>query len=79
MGGAMIDKKRVKLHGELAAYHAALARDATLDIVHNYHQDLSYRLATEARTIAERARIANVARQQAEKLSHRDQVLPGVA
>ena len=43
----------VAMHKVLAEYHAALAKD-TRDVVHDYHDDLAFRLAHEAERIPER-------------------------
>jgi hypothetical protein len=44
----------VAMHKTLAEYHAARARAARLDVVHDYHDDLAFRLAHEAERIPER-------------------------
>ena len=75
----MSEKNYVKLHRDLAAYHAGQARQATVDVDRNYHQELSNRLATEARVLSERAKIAQGARRMAEKFAHRNQLIAGMA
>jgi hypothetical protein len=50
----MTDDEAVAMHKALAAYHADLARQAVLDIVHEYHDELAQRLALEVRRIPER-------------------------
>jgi hypothetical protein len=47
----------VAMHKTLAEYHAARARAARLDVVHDYHDDLAFRLAHEAERIPERAAV----------------------
>jgi phosphoserine phosphatase len=44
-----------EMHSMLAEYHRKLAREARLDIVHDYHVDLAQRLADEATQIPRRA------------------------
>jgi len=75
----MSDRNYVKLHRDLAAYHAALARQATLDGERAYHHDLSLRLASEARVLSEKAKVEQGARRLAEKFAHRDPILAALA
>lgn len=51
----MTDDEAVRLHCQLADYHAKLAREARLDIVHEYHENLAERLAIEVQRIPERS------------------------
>jgi hypothetical protein len=51
----MTDEQAIEMHNALAEYHAALAKDARLDIAQNYHDDLAFRLSHEAERIPERA------------------------
>ena len=44
-----------EMHSMLAEYHRKLAKEARLDIVHDYHVDLAQRLADEATQIPRRA------------------------
>jgi len=44
-----------EMHSMLAEYHRKLAKEAQLDIVHDYHADLAQRLADEATQIPRRA------------------------
>ncbi len=50
-----IDEQVAELHSMLAEYHRKLAKEARLDIVHDYHVDLAQRLADEATQIPRRA------------------------
>jgi len=43
-----IHEQVAEMHSMLAEYHRKLAREARLDIVHDYHVDLAQRLADEA-------------------------------
>jgi DNA-binding SARP family transcriptional activator len=45
----------VAMHKTLAEYHAARAKDACINVAHDYHDDLAFRLAHEAERIPERA------------------------
>lgn len=44
-----------EMHSMLAEYHRKLAKEARLDVVHDYHVDLAQRLADEATQIPRRA------------------------
>jgi len=50
-----IHEQVAEMHSMLAEYHRKLAREARLDIVHDYHVDLAQRLADEATQIPRRA------------------------
>jgi 2-oxo-4-hydroxy-4-carboxy--5-ureidoimidazoline (OHCU) decarboxylase len=50
-----IHEQVAEMHGMLAEYHRKLAKEARLDIVHDYHVDLAQRLADEATQIPRRA------------------------
>ena len=50
-----IHEQVAELHSMLAEYHRKLAKEARLDIVHDYHVDLAQRLADEATQIPRRA------------------------
>lgn len=50
------DEAAIKLHLILADYHADMAKAAMLDIVHDFHAELSERLAQEAALMAEHRR-----------------------
>lgn len=54
---SMTDEQLADMHSLLADYHRRLARDATLDVVQQYHSDLAQRLADEAAQIPRRAAI----------------------
>ena len=54
----MDDEQLADLHRFLAEHHRRLAREATLDVVQQYHADLAQRLADEAALIARRTAIA---------------------
>jgi hypothetical protein len=54
----MIDEELADLHRFLAEYHRKLAREAVLDVVQQYHNDLAQRLADEAALIPRRTAIA---------------------
>jgi len=75
----MIENKCIKLHRKLAGYHAELARRATIGDLYEYHLDLSERLAAEARSIADRVKIANEARKLTGRLHHHNQPAQGAA
>jgi hypothetical protein len=44
----MTDATIAAMHALLAAYHRKRAREATLDVVQQYHVDLAQRLSDEA-------------------------------
>jgi len=71
----MSEKNYIKLHRDLAAYHAAQARQATLAGERDHHHELSVRLASEARLLSEKAKVEQGARRIAEKFAHRFPVL----
>ena len=50
-----IHEQVAEMHSMLAEYHRQLAKQARLDIVHDYHVDLAQRLADEATQIPRRA------------------------
>jgi hypothetical protein len=54
----MTDEELADLHRFLAEYHRKLAREAVLDVVQQYHNDLAQRLADEAALIPRRTAIA---------------------
>jgi hypothetical protein len=54
----MTDEELADLHRFLADYHRRLAREAVLDVVQNYHNDLAQRFADEAALIPRRSAIA---------------------
>ena len=54
----MTDEELADLHKFLAEYHRTLAREAVLDVVQQYHNDLAQRLADEAALIPRRTAIA---------------------
>ncbi len=54
----MTDEELADLHRFLAEYHRRLAREAVLDVVQNYHNDLAQRFADEAALIPRRSAIA---------------------
>jgi hypothetical protein len=54
----MTDEELADLHRFLAEYHRRLAREAVLDVVQNYHNDLAQRFADEAALIPRRTAIA---------------------
>jgi hypothetical protein len=54
----MTDEELADLHKFLADYHRRLAREAVLDVVQQYHNDLAQRLADEAALIPRRTAIA---------------------
>ena len=54
----MTDEELADLHRYLAEYHRRLAREAVLDVVQNYHNDLAQRFADEAALIPRRTAIA---------------------
>jgi hypothetical protein len=54
----MTDEELADLHKFLAEYHRKLAREAVLDVVQQYHNDLAQRLADEAALIPRRTAIA---------------------
>jgi hypothetical protein len=54
----MTDEELADLHRFLADYHRRLAREAVLDVVQNYHNDLAQRFADEAALIPRRTAIA---------------------
>ena len=47
----MTNEELADLHRYLAEYHRRLAREAVLDVVQEYHNDLAQRLADEAALI----------------------------
>jgi hypothetical protein len=53
----MTDEDLAHLHQLLAEYHRGLAKQAALDVVQQYHNDLAQRLADEAAQIPRRAGI----------------------
>ena len=53
----MSDEELARVHQLLAEYHRGLAKQATLDVVQQYHNDLAQRLADEAAQIPRRAAI----------------------
>jgi hypothetical protein len=53
----MTDELLAAMHGVLARYHRSLAKNATLDIVQQYHADLARRFADEAAQIPRRTAI----------------------
>jgi hypothetical protein len=53
----MTDELLAAMHGVLARYHRSLAKNATLDIVQQYHADLAQRFADEAAQIPRRTAI----------------------
>ena len=54
----MTDEELADLHRYLAEYHRRLAREAVLDVVQDYHNDLAQRFADEAALIPRRTAIA---------------------
>ena len=54
----MTNEELADLHRYLAEYHRRLARDAVLDVVQDYHNDLAQRFADEAALIPRRTAIA---------------------
>jgi len=54
----MTDEELADLHRFLAEYHRRLAREAVLDVVQQYHNDLAQRIADEAALIPRRTAIA---------------------
>lgn len=54
----MNDDELADLHRFLAEYHRRLAKEAMLDVVQQYHNDLAQRLADEAALIPRRTAIA---------------------
>lgn len=54
----MTNEELADLHRYLAEYHRRLAREAVLDVVQNYHNDLAQRFADEAALIPRRSAIA---------------------
>ena len=54
----MTDEALADLHRFLAEYHRRLAREAVLDVVQHYHNDLAQRFADEAALIPRRTAIA---------------------
>ena len=54
----MDDEQLADLHRFLAEYHRKLAKEAVLDVIQQYHSDLSQRLADEAALIPRRTAIA---------------------
>jgi 2-oxo-4-hydroxy-4-carboxy--5-ureidoimidazoline (OHCU) decarboxylase len=50
-----IHEQIAEMHSMLAEYHRELAKEARLDVVHDYHVDLAQRLADEATQIPRRA------------------------
>jgi hypothetical protein len=53
----MTDEELAAMHRLLANYHRNLARQATLDVVQQYHADLAQRFADEAEQIPRRSTI----------------------
>jgi type III secretory pathway component EscV len=53
----MTDEQLAAMHRLLAKYHRNLAKEATLDVVQQYHADLAQRLADEAALIPRRTAI----------------------
>jgi len=53
----MTDEQLAAMHSLLAKYHRDLAREATLDVVREYHADLAQRFADEAAQIPRRTTI----------------------
>ncbi|MBA4034265.1 MAG: hypothetical protein C0480_06655 [Bradyrhizobium sp.] len=54
----MTNEELADLHRYLAEYHRRLAREAVLDVVQDYHNDLAQRFADEAALIPRRTAIA---------------------
>lgn len=54
----MTNEELADLHRYLAEYHRRLAREAVLDVVQDYHNDLAQRFADEAALIPRRSAIA---------------------
>jgi hypothetical protein len=54
----MTNEELAELHRYLAEYHRRLAREAVLDVVQDYHNDLAQRFADEAALIPRRTAIA---------------------
>ena len=54
----MTDEELADMHRFLAEYHRRLAREAVLDVVQQYHNDLAQRIADEAALIPRRTAIA---------------------
>ena len=63
----MTDEELADLHRFLAEYHRRLAREAMLDVVQHYHNDLAQRLADEAALIPRRTAIAQRLREGEQK------------
>lgn len=53
----MTDEQLAVMHRLIAEYHRNLAKEAMLDVVHQYHADLAQRLADEAAQIPRRTAI----------------------
>jgi hypothetical protein len=53
----MTDEQLAAMHRLLAKYHRNLTKEATLDVVQQYHADLAQRLADEAALIPRRTAI----------------------
>ena len=53
----MTDEQLAAMHRLLAEHHRNLAKEATLDVVQQYHADLAQRLADEATQIPRRTAI----------------------
>jgi hypothetical protein len=62
----MTDEQLAAMHRLLADYHRKLAKEATLNVVQQYHADLGQRLADEAALIPRRTAIV-------ERLHEREQ------
>ena len=57
MTDEMTDEQLAEMHRYLAEFHRGLAREASLDVVQQYHSDLAQRLADEAALIPRRTAI----------------------
>src|SRR5258708_35490778 len=53
----MTDEQLAAMHRLLAEYHRRLAKEAVLDVVQQYHSDLSQRFSDEAALIPRRTAI----------------------
>ena len=53
----MTNEQLAAMHRLLAEHHRNLAKEATLDVVQQYHADLAQRLADEAALISRRTAI----------------------
>ncbi len=63
---SMTDEQLAAMHRLLAEYHRKLSKEAVLDVVKQYHNDLAQRFADEAALIPRRAAIV-------ERLHEREQ------